>query len=238
MRDRTRLDVDEWWRGVFGVETELWSAVTVLHPHGQLDDYEGWYVAWRDEGVHVSAPSSADGDDVASLRTRPATAMSDPEFWRTFADDRGLQVIGPSTHFYLDVDIGTSVDVVALSTEQLGDLETRVRPEEWSEGGMADDPPAPVAFGVVADGGTVAGAVLNDWRGVPSDLGVVVASSHRGRGLATTVGRHAASYAVRQHGIARWRAATSNVASMRAARGLGFEPYATQLAVRRGSSGV
>ena len=47
MRHRTRLDVDEWWRGVFGVEAELWSAVTVRHPHGQLGDYGGSQLAVR-----------------------------------------------------------------------------------------------------------------------------------------------------------------------------------------------
>ena len=46
------------------------------------------------------------------------------------------------------------------------------------------------------------------------------------------VGRAAASYAVSRHGLARWRARTTNSASIGAARRLGFEPWCTQLAIR------
>jgi hypothetical protein len=231
-----RAQVEQWWQGVFDVDDELWSSVTVLHPHGELGDYEGWYVAWRDAGVHVSAPSSAHADDVASLSDEGVAALQDTSFWTTFAKQRELDVIGPSTHFYLDDDPGPADDVLELTIDQLAQLRASVRPEEWAEGGMADEPPPPVRFGVLDGGAPIAAAVLNDWRERPSDIGVVVAGPRRGEGLSAVVGRHAASYAVSRHGIARWRAATTNVASSRTARRLGFEPYATQLAIRRGSS--
>ena len=234
MRECTRLDVEQWWRDVFDVRAELWSTLTVLHPHALLDDYEGWYVAWRGNGVHISAPSTAADDEVAALNSRPAPSLQTAEFWQAFADRRDLELVGPSTHFYLDVDPGPSSALVRLGADDLRRLEALVTPQEWSEGGMAHVPP--IAFGIVENGLTVATAGLHDWRGVPSDLGVVVAPSHRGRGLGAVVAGHAASYAVRAQGIARWRAATANVASTRTAQRLGFEPYATQLAVRRGSS--
>jgi hypothetical protein len=60
------------WRNVFDVGDALWSRVSVLHPHGVLGDHDGWYVAWRDNGVHVSAPSSATADEVASYATQLA----------------------------------------------------------------------------------------------------------------------------------------------------------------------
>src|SRR4051812_21175332 len=130
MRDRTRLDVDTWWRAVFEVQDGLWSTRTVLHPHGLLDDYEGWYVAWRGDGVHVSAPSAATPHDVALLRTQPIPTLQEPAFWQTFAHEHGMQLLGPSTHFYIDLDPGPSRDVVALHADHLNDLETRVRREE------------------------------------------------------------------------------------------------------------
>ena len=34
MRERTRDEVEQWWRDVFDVSDALWSTVTVLHPHG------------------------------------------------------------------------------------------------------------------------------------------------------------------------------------------------------------
>jgi len=36
MRDRTRLDVDAWWRAVFDVQDGLWWTLTVLHTHRVL----------------------------------------------------------------------------------------------------------------------------------------------------------------------------------------------------------
>ena len=235
MRQATRDAVDAWWRELFAVGDELWSSVTVLHPHEHLGDYEGWYVAWRGTGVHISAPSSAMADEVTSLADEAASNLVAPEFWQAFAHQRGFEVVGPSTHAYLDVDPGADEGVLALSGPELDALRMAVRPDEWTEGGLSHEP-TPLAFGIVQDGRPVAASVLNLWAGTPRDIGVVVAETHRGRGLAARVGAHAASHAIRAHGVARWRSATTNVASVRTAERLGFEPYATQLAIRAGSA--
>ena len=42
MDESARAAVEQWWRDVFNVDDELWSSVTVVHPHGLLGDYEGW----------------------------------------------------------------------------------------------------------------------------------------------------------------------------------------------------
>ena len=68
--------------------------------------------------------------------------------------------------------------------------------------------------------------------GEPRLFPVLVAPHARGRGLAAEVGRHAASYAIRDRGLARWAARIGNEPSTRTAARLGFEPYVTQLAVR------
>ncbi len=97
MREVTRREVETFWRDLFGVPAEqLWRQVTVQHPHSRLGSYEGWYVAWRDRGVHVSAPSSADAADVASLAEASPLELQDPAFWRAFATQRSLRVIGPA----------------------------------------------------------------------------------------------------------------------------------------------
>jgi GNAT superfamily N-acetyltransferase len=235
MRPATRDSVDAWWRAVFGVGDELWSAVTV-HPHGYLADYPGWYVAWSGSGVHVSTPTTAAADEVAWLAEQGVDELTDPENWQAFARQRGLELIGPSTHAYLDLDPGPDDEVVELGRSDLELLRVQVRPAEWTEAGMSHEPAPPLALGLVRDGGPVAAAVLNLWDGTPRDIGVVVAERHRGRGLAARVGAAATSYAVRRHGIARWRAATSNLASVRTAERVGFVPYATQLAIRSASA--
>jgi GNAT superfamily N-acetyltransferase len=230
VRDETRSAVDAWWRDVFDIDQELWSSVSVVHPHRRLGDYEGWYVAWRGAGVHVSAPSTAEVDEVSSLAAQPAIALQAVEFWHAFAQQRGMVVIGPGVHRYLDVDPQPIDRVDLVSPESLRALRDRVAAEDWDESGFEDalDEPDTVAF-ATDDGG----AVLTELDGAPRNIGLLVTTDARGAGLGTALGRAAASYAVRRHGYARWRCRDTNVPSARAAERLGFEPYATQLAVRR-----
>jgi hypothetical protein len=230
MREESREQADAWWRVLLGVGDELWSEVTVLHPHGRLGSYDGWYVAWRGAGVHISAPSAAEAHDVASLAGEPGPDLQQPEFWHDFATQRGLLLRGPSVHAYLDVDPGASDRVTGAARADLADLEASVDPADWEESGFADSPP--FVFRLVEDGRLVAAANLNVLDGIPRDIGVLVADHARGRGLAAEVGRHAASYAIRDNGLARWAARVGNEASTRTGARLGFEPYVTQLAMR------
>lgn len=232
MREETRRAVDQWWGDVFDVRATLWSAVTVLHPHGRLGDYPGWYVAWRATGVHVSAPSSADAEEVRSLRQTPLAALREVKFWDAFAKQRGLDVVGPAVHRYLDADPGDADGVREVEPSSLHPLRDRVTDEGWWESGFDE---ALDEAGVVAFATDDAAAVLRDLADAPRNVALLVASEARGRGLGTAVGRAAAAHAVRHHGYARWRSRDTNVASTRAAQRLGFEAYATQLAVRPAS---
>jgi|SRR4051794_5247659 RimJ/RimL family protein N-acetyltransferase len=234
MKESTREDIEHWWRELFDVDDELWSSVTVVHPHSQLGDYEGWYVAWRKGGVHVSAPANADVDDVASLSDEPAVLLQDTTFWHAFANRRGLEVIGPGVHRYLDDDPGPPRDVHEVDPASLFALRDQVDELDWWESSFDDALAEATTMAFAADGG---GAVLTELAGAPRNIGLLVAPDARGRGLGTELGRAAASYAIRAHGYARWRCRDANVPSARAAARLGFEPYATQLAIRRGSVG-
>ena len=208
--------------------------MTVVHPHANLGDYQGWYVAWRDTGVHVSAPSTATPDEVATLREHAASSLQTVDFWHGFARRRGLEVVGPGVHRYLDTDPGGAGPAREVEPAQLRWLRDLVSDEDWWESGFDEalDEPGVVAF--ASDGG---GAVLSDLAGAPRNVALLVAPEARGRGLGTEVGRAAAAYAVRRHGYARWRCRDTNVPSARAADRLGFERYATQLAVRSVTSG-
>ena len=227
--DTTDL-VDEWWCGVLDVEQDqLWQSVTARH-HTELGDYPGWYVATRDAGVHVSAPHDADPDDLRRLESVGFEALSGVGFWRSFADERGLRVIGPARHAYLDEDPGSDGTAPRVDPSLLGPLRASVTEDEWEESGFASGPQ--VVFGCFAGGELVAAANLTDFAGRACDVGLLVRPDHRGRGLGHRVGGAAASYAVSRSGLARWRATTSNRASLAIARELGFEEHAAQLALR------
>lgn len=226
--------VERWWSTVLGVPAErLWRTTTV-RPHAAtspLAVYGGWWVVWAGDGLHVSLPAGAASPPGAELedpgrRTEPST-------WREVARERRLRVIGPSVHSYLDVDEGPVPGVRGWDPADLTDLRDRVGPTAWGESGFRDvDPRADRCFALVLDGEVVAASNLTPFDGAPRDVGVLVAPEWRGHGLGTRVGRHAAAYAVRHHGLARWRARTDNRASLVVAGRLGFERWCTQLALR------
>jgi GNAT superfamily N-acetyltransferase len=243
MREHTRDEVEAFWRNLFGVTDEqLWRQVTVSHPHRGLGDYEGWYVAWRAHGVHVSAPSSADAGDVASLTGTTPVELQNPGFWRVFARQRSLRVVGPATHHYLDEDPGVPEDVEQVDPVRLTLLRDRTSGDDWEESGIPraldQGGEALAVWGATGDAtrpwvpALLGGAVLTETAGANRDVGLLVADDARVRGVGLRLGQAAASYAISWHGWARWTCRTTNEPSLRTAARLGFEPYATQLALR------
>jgi len=243
MHDSTRLAVETFWADLFTLDrSRLWREVTTTHPHGLLGDYDGWYVAWREKGVHISAPPSATTDEVAALTEVDVRELQRPEFWHAFAGPRGARVIGPSQHHYLDDDPGVPGDVEQVSPSRLTPLRGSVTPDEWDESGIPDalddGGEALAVWGATGEAerpwvpALLGGAVLTDTAGANRDIGLLVAADSRGRGVGLRLGQAAASYAVRWHGWARWTCRVANEPSLRTAARLGFEPYATQLAVR------
>lgn len=243
MREATRRDVESFWSDLFAVATDrLWQHVTVQHPNTRLGAYEGWYVAWRGEGVHVSAPSSAAASEVESLRASDPAKLQDPVFWRGFAQSRAMRVAGPAVHHYLDQDLGVPADVEQVDPVRLTLLRGRATAEEWEDCGIPDaldeGGEALAVWGSTGESdrpwvpALLGGAVLTETAGARRDIGLLVAQDARMRGIGLRLGQAAASYAVQWHGWARWTARTANGPSLRIAARLGFEPYATALAIR------
>jgi RimJ/RimL family protein N-acetyltransferase len=230
MRVATSRYLDAWYANLLGIQVrDLWQRVTA-RGHTTLGSYEGYFVAWHGDGAHVSLPASAGQETADYLSGSAVDDVQTLGFWQRFADSRRLRVIGPSIHAYLDTDPGPVPGVVAVEESALGSLRALVDAEEWAESGWDDEPAA--RFGWYDGGALVAAARLGDFGGRPRDIGVLVAPAWRGRGLSRVLGRHAASFAVREFGCARWCARSTNAASLATARRLGFEPWCIQLALR------
>ena len=231
MDSSTRASLREYYADLFGIdEAAVWQGVTVQGHVGRLHGYEGFYVAWKGDGVHVSAPPDVDPASVRALTSEEAATLQDPAYWRRFAESRGLRVVGPSTHSYLDRDPGVVEGVATASDVDLASLRETVPAADWTESGWDDNPP--YRFGIRRNGRLVAASNLNPFHHKPRDIGVLVAPTMRGRGLSLSVAQHAASVAVSTHGFARWGARDSNAASVAASRRLGFDRWCSQLAVR------
>ena len=242
MRAETEAEIEAFWCDLFDLELdELWQDVTV-RPHSRLGDYPGWYVAWRGDGVHISAPRTAAAIDAATLASETMVDLRRPEFWRAFALNRHAHLIGPAVHHYLDVDPGVPEDVEQVDPVRLTLLRDAVSVEAWEESGIPEaldeGGEAMAVWGATGEAtrpwvpALLGGAVLTETAGAHRDVGLLVAADARGRGVGGRLGQAAASYAVTWHGWARWTCLTTNQPSMRTAARLGFEPYATQLAIK------
>jgi hypothetical protein len=231
MHAATVSALGDYYTDLFGIDhATLWQGVTVRTHTGRLQDYEGYYVAWRGDGAHVSMPPSGGSEVARDLSTATVETLQNPDFWREFAASRGLQVIGPSTHAYLGRDPGPIDGVTIPQEHDLRSLREAVDEADWVESGWNDHPPH--IFGLYDEELLVAAANLNPFHQRPRDIGVVVARDLRGRGRSKTVAQQAASFAIRTHGFAGWGARSSNAASLASSRRLGFEQWCAQLAVR------
>ena len=74
---------------------------------------------------------------------------------------------------------------------------------------------------------------MTEWRGLPSDVGVLTEPSQRGRGFASRLVGTMVADALLVAGVVRYRALASNGASLAVAERLGFEPYGQNLRARR-----
>jgi GNAT superfamily N-acetyltransferase len=242
VRHATRVEVENFWCALFDLELdELWQDITV-RPHWRLGDYPGWYVAWRGDGVHISAPLTAAASDAAALANENPVDLRRVEFWHAFALQRSMHVVGPAAHHYLDVDPGVPEDVEQVDPARLTLLRDAVSVEDWDESGIPEaldqGGEALAVWGATGDAARpwvpalLGGAVLTETAEARRDIGLLVAADARGRGIGLRLGQAAASYAVQWHGWARWTARTTNGPSMRTATRLGFERYATQLSIR------
>lgn len=231
MRSVSMVILNDYYACLFGINTaDLWQGVTARTHGTQLKDFDGYYVASRGSGVHVSMPASAGQEVLRALTGQSASAVQSMGCWDEFAATRSLRVIGPSTHAYLDADPGTVDDVVSVTEQDLASLRGLVDEADWAESGWNDQPAH--TFGLYQDGVLIAASNLNSFHHQPRDVGVLVAPGWRGRGLSENLGRHAASFAIRHHGFARWGARNTNAASLAASQRVGFEPWCCQWAVR------
>lgn len=230
MEAETRLRIDRFWDEVFGSGDEPDTAHVVEHGRG-LEGYTGVYAVVRRQRTFVSAPAELVG--VVRDWAPDAACAMDPAWWA----DRlhAWTVIGPSVHAFLDHS--TSVPSPGPSravplTEVVAALADRVSASEWTESGFAGADVEHAWLLCDEDGRPLAASNLTPFDGVAADVGVVVAADSRGQGHGAIVAAAAVAHAVARHGIARWRALTTNGSSRAIATRLGFEDDCLQIAVR------
>ncbi len=223
--------VDNWAAELFGVPLSmLWQPGVTVGMHAGLGDYPGIVVAGRKGGVHVSLPGWAGRTMIDELVEESPADLLSVMFWKNHPATEGHKVLGPTIHAFTDEQLAAPLVVEQIPAADIAGWRDVVSRRKWEDSGFAGE--VPLAFAVRSGGDIAAAANLTVFRGVPSDVGVLTHPKHRGKGYASRVAKAATAYAVRSHGIARYRAEADNPRSRAIASSLGFEDYFEQLAIR------
>lgn len=145
-----------------------------------------------------------------------------------------LDVLGPASLLYLDradflpMPGGAAVQEAVCSDDEPAVLLARAGEEDAAESSLADI--TSPAFVLREKGNVVAAAGYQVWPQSVAHLSVLVASGHRGRGLARVVASAAVAHARDVGLLPQWRARLHP--SRRVALALGFRKLGSQLSVR------
>jgi RimJ/RimL family protein N-acetyltransferase len=109
---------------------------------------------------------------------------------------------------------------------------------DWAESGFPLEPSSAEAgttrFWVLREREQiVAAGNMTEWRGLPADVGVLTHPAHRGRGFAGRLVGAMVSAMLLTVDVVRYRALTSNHASLAVAQRLGFEQFGQDYRARR-----
>ncbi|MEN3272763.1 MAG: hypothetical protein V7636_1524, partial [Actinomycetota bacterium] len=221
--------VDQTWASAFGLDPGMLhdTPARVVTPAPWLADYRGIYVLQLGETLLVSAPTSHRevATDIAAGR--------DP---RDVARDIGGTLVGPSQHAYLHRDDNTLPAAPTTRRVEVVDLEplrASVPDDDWHEGGFGPD--AEVVWAAHDQDGTlVAAGNLTEFAARPADVGLVTHPAHRGRGYGRRLVADMTTWALTDGGadVVRYRALTTNHASLAVARHVGFVAYGENVAIR------
>jgi len=233
-----RSRVDAGWAEVFGIDAGELRApgVRVVVDAPGLRGYRGVYLLRLYDGCVVSAHPAVADRVHAGVRGATVAEVFDPVFVGAWAAEHGGRVLGPSWHGYLlrsDLQLPADARARLLGpgdADALDELRAVVGEADWIEGGFVHR--ADALWGVYEGAHLAAAGNMTDFDGAPADVGLVTRPDARGRGLATAVAASMCAAAAPDIPLLRYRALTTNTASLRVARRLGFVGHGANIAVR------
>jgi RimJ/RimL family protein N-acetyltransferase len=228
---------DAFWAAFFGIEPDRLHApgVTVV-THAGLGDYRGVWFFVRLSRCIVSAPAHW----VAHLSIRmPLIAtdrLPDTAVLRDLFGVDPVRVIGPAYQGSLMPEAFRPLrdDNVrrlrASDDPAMNELRAACSEQEWQDGALSAA--GEIRFGRFEGARLVAVAGLRDWPPDATGPCVVSHPGHRGRGHAAAVVSAVVSHALGAGKIMLYQTLLDNAASVAVATRLGFEQYASHIAVR------
>jgi GNAT superfamily N-acetyltransferase len=219
------------WAAHLGIPpADLFRSAMQVVTHGpELADYNGVLAFFRDRKVLVSLPANR-AESLRALIPRPPLT---PNIFADAFRDLASAVIGPAFLGYTDSVSEPSHPVHLLienDASLIESLRSACDATEWEHGGSSVGSKG--LSGILIDGRLVALAGYEIWGGVIAHISVIAHPEFRGRNLGRRVVARAAAHALDAGLIPQYRTLETNLPSMRIAHALGFQKYATSVAIR------
>jgi len=230
-----RIDVT--WAAFFGLSPPafLLPGIQVV-AHHELAGYPGVWLFRHHASLCVSVPPDSVEGVQAAVRAYTVDRLFSEAGVRALLGPRIDRIIGPAYQGYVEgpqfrsapepwVRVLSRADQAAL--RQLADA---CGVDAWEHAGIALDEPH--VFGCFMDDRVVAAARYRPAWEETAHIGVVTHPAYRGQGHGRAVVSAATAQGLAAGFIVLYQTLLANVPSVALATGLGYQPYATQLAVR------
>lgn len=229
--------VEGYWSRFLGVPSEaLRTPGLRVTPHAALAGWRGAWLFVRDESAVISAPP----ERLAALRQSaaawPRSKLLDRESAASLLGVAREAVVGPSFQGWLAAErfpcgAQPARRLTAADRPALHALREACSALDWEHAGIAD---ATELFGAFEGSQLVAAAGLRDRGAGACDPGVVTHPAYRGRGHGLAAVGAGVAEALGRGQVVLYQTLLENRPALRIAERLGFERYATLLAVRLG----
>ncbi|MCW1922856.1 GNAT family N-acetyltransferase [Luteolibacter arcticus] len=224
---------DRYWEGHLNCPAgELFSKPLQIVIHGEeLQGYRGALALFRDGAATVSIPPDR-ATELRGLLDGLDNGITPAKFAEALSPVAAL-VLGPAYLGYTtDIGGADASAARALNDQDAAAVESlrqACSEEEWDHGGPSLEVPC---SGVFCDGQLAALAGYEIWSGTIAHIYIVTHPGFRSRGFGRIAVAHLAKRALAAGLLAQYRTLDANTPSIRIAESLGFQRYATSMAVR------
>jgi len=229
--------IDAYWSRFLGVpEAALRCLGVTVTAHAALGDYRGVWLFVRGECGVVSAPPEWVEPFAREYASTPADALLDAERARRVLGPFAGTAVGPSFQGWLPPEALRAVPedgvcrIADGGVELVASLRAACAPQEWEHGGVGDG--AGELWASFAGRELAALGRMRARDGDAVDPCVIAHPAHRGRGHALRLVGAMVRDALASGRLVLYQTLLANAPALSVARRLGFEPYATLLAVR------
>jgi GNAT superfamily N-acetyltransferase len=222
----------DYWAAHLGLSSaELFAEPLRVIPHGNAwADYDGAFALFRNRSVVASVPAPR----IEALRSRLErlpSPFSPDDFARALAAI-STSVVGPARIAYprkLRPPDHPARALLATEDGAIQALREASDATQWEHGGSSIDQPC---SGVFLGSQLVALAGYEIWGSTIAHIAIVTHPDFRGRGYGRSAVAHLTMRALAAGLLPHYRTLESNIASIHIAESVGFESFATSMAIR------